>query len=210
MNEQLANKIETAYIELKKTIDQIDMLSGVIEHIRNTSQEILEKYIAVIDPSKLTQIREQNRHALKQMIEDIQKIETNMTDFDVISHQTKELVDTFSKRFSSFDDMFKKIKQAVGDLDNKLLKLLKEAEKQQRLGQNRFLQASKLFHASAEIEKYDELLALEKENNRLLKELLSKPSLGINPKIHQPKGPYQNVKHPQTQDKSSSNHKKRK
>lgn len=206
MSDQLANKIETAYIELKQTIDRIDMLSTVIEHIKETSQEILEKYITAIDPARLTQIREQNKHALNRMIEDIQKIEANMTDFDVVSHQTKELVDTFSKRFSTFDDMFKKMKQSMGDLDNKLLKLLKESEKQQRLGQNRFLQASKLFHASAEIEKYDELLALEKENNRLLKELLSKQSLGFNP----PKGPYQNVKHPQTQEKTSSNHKKRK
>jgi methyl-accepting chemotaxis protein len=174
MSEQLANKIETAYKELKQTIDQIDLLSSVIEHIKETSQDILEKYITTIDPAKLTQIREQNKTALKTMIEDVQKIERNMTDFDVVSQQTKELVDTFSSRFSTFDDVFKKTKQSITELDNKLLKLIKEAEKQQRLGQNRFLQASKLFHASAEVEKYDQLLALEKENNRILKDIQSK------------------------------------
>jgi len=174
MSEQLANKIETAYKELKQTIDQIDLLSSVIDHIKETSQDILEKYITTIDPAKLTQIREQNKTALKTMIEDVQKIERNMTDFDVVSQQTKELVDTFSSRFSSFDDVFKKTKQSITELDNKLLKLIKEAEKQQRLGQNRFLQASKLFHASAEVEKYDQLLALEKENNRILKDIQSK------------------------------------
>lgn len=174
MSEQLANKIETAYKELKQTIDQIDLLSSVIEHIKETSQDILEKYITTIDPAKLTQIREQNKTALKTMIEDVQKIERNMTDFDVVSQQTKELVDTFSSRFSTFDDVFKKTKQSITELDNKLLKLIKEAEKQQRLGQNRFLQASKLFHASAEVEKYDQLLALEKENNRMLKDIQSK------------------------------------
>jgi methyl-accepting chemotaxis protein len=174
MSEQLANKIETAYKELKQTIDQIDLLSSVIDHIKETSQDILEKYITTIDPAKLTQIREQNKTALKTMIEDVQKIERNMTDFDVVSQQTKELVDTFSSRFSTFDDVFKKTKQSITELDNKLLKLIKEAEKQQRLGQNRFLQASKLFHASAEVEKYDQLLALEKENNRILKDIQSK------------------------------------
>jgi hypothetical protein len=174
MSEQLANKIETAYKELKQTIDQIDLLSSVIDHIKETSQDILEKYITTIDPAKLTQIREQNKTALKTMIEDVQKIERNMTDFDVVSQQTKELVDTFSSRFSTFDDVFKKTKQSITELDNKLLKLIKEAEKQQRLGQNRFLQASKLFHASAEVEKYDQLLALEKENNRMLKDIQSK------------------------------------
>ncbi|MFP4187596.1 MAG: hypothetical protein ACLFSU_05445 [Acholeplasmataceae bacterium] len=209
MSEQLAKRIEDAYNELRDTISRIDLLSGIIEEIKRTSQEILDRYSTAIDPAKLTQIREQNKHALNEMIEDIQKIEANMTDFEVVAQQTKELVDSFSQRFSAFDDVFRKTKQAITDLDNKLLRLLKQAERQQQLGQNRFLQASKLFHASAEIEKYDELLALEKENNRLLKELLSKPSLGFNPKYEPPKGPYPNGKKPRTEGKPPSNHRKK-
>ncbi|MFP4178101.1 MAG: hypothetical protein ACLFTZ_04985 [Acholeplasmataceae bacterium] len=209
MSEQLAKRIEDAYNELRDTISRIDLLSGIIEEIKRTSQEILDRYSTAIDPAKLTQIREQNKHALNEMIEDIQKIEANMTDFEVVAQQTKELVDSFSQRFSAFDDVFRKTKQAITDLDNKLLRLLKQAERQQQLGQNRFLQASKLFDASAEVEKYDELLALEKENNRLLKELLSKPSLGFNPKYEQPKSANPNGKKPRTDGKPPANHRKK-
>ena len=35
------------------------------------------------------------------------------------------------------------------------------------------MKASKLLEISAEIEKYDELLKLEKDNNRMLKELIN-------------------------------------
>ncbi|MFW5879889.1 MAG: hypothetical protein ACOCUV_03605, partial [bacterium] len=37
--------------------------------------------------------------------------------------------------------------------------------------QNKFAKASALFDANREIEKYDELIKLEKENNKLLKQI---------------------------------------
>lgn len=173
-NEQLSKKIEEAYEELIKTMDQIGSLGQIVEQLKTNTQSIIEKYVETLEPAKIAQLREQSKKSLNQMIEDVNRIQKAMIDYDVVEHQISEYVTSFTVKMNNFENILQGTKKIIQDMDTKLLKLIKEAEKNQVIGQKRFYQASQLFNASAEVEKYDELLKLQKENNKLLKEFLNK------------------------------------
>ena len=173
-NEQLSKKIEEAYEELIKTMDQIGSLGQIVEQLKTNTQSIIEKYVETLEPAKIAQLREQSKKSLNQMIEDVNRIQKAMIDYDVVEHQISEYVTSFTVKMNNFENILQGTTKIIQDMDTKLLKLIKEAEKNQVIGQKRFYQASQLFNASAEVEKYDELLKLQKENNKLLKEFLNK------------------------------------
>jgi chromosome segregation ATPase len=174
-SEVLLKKIEEAYMELGNTIDKVNMLTSIIETVKVTTKEILDRYISTIDPAKLTEMRESGKKVLQQMIEDISKIDQALSSYSIVEHQLNEQVTSFSSRLQSLEQMLQGTRKSISDIDTKLLKLIKEAEKNQLTAQKRFQQASQLFNASLEVEKYEELISLQKDNNAMLKELLKNP-----------------------------------
>jgi phosphoglycerate-specific signal transduction histidine kinase len=175
MNEEtLAKKIEDAYTEMRSMIDKLDAINRIVEQFKNNTNDIIDKYISTLEPAKIAEIRENSKKALNEMITDIKKIDQALSDFVVIEHQLGENITSFNTRIHKLEQDLQSNRKSLQDVDTKLIRIIKEAEKNQQTAQKRFYQANQLLKASAEVEKYDELIKLQRENNKMLKELLGK------------------------------------
>ena len=96
------------------------------------------------------------------MLNDIKKVEEQMSGFEVIKQTLEDSFELFTKRMTSLEDNIKKTKGPIQEIDQKLIKYIKEAEKNNLIGLKRLTQAATLVDAKEEIQKYDKLLELEK------------------------------------------------
>lgn len=172
--ELLAKRIEEAYDSLSTTIEKIGMLSGIVDQFKSNTETIIEKYMVTLEPSRIAELRENSKKNLQKMIEDIGSIDKALSNYEVVEYQLGEHITNFQTRMNNLEQSLQSTRKSLQDMDNKLLRLIKEAEKNQATAQKRFNQSSQLFAATTEIEKYDELLKLTKSNNKLLNDLLNK------------------------------------
>lgn len=179
----LTKNIEEAYQMLNQTINKIGALGDIVNEFKKSTQEIVDNYISTIEPSKMGDLRENSKKMLQTMIEDISSIDNALSKYDIVEHQLNEHIVNFQVKLNNFEQTLQSTKKIMQDMDTKLLKLIKEAEKNQQTAQKRFTQASQLFAATIEIEKYDELLKISNENKKLLLKLLDKDNL---PKPNRP------------------------
>lgn len=172
--EVLAKRIEEAYEALDKTIEKVGLLTGIVDQFRINTESIMEKYITTLDPSRMAEMRESSKKNLQKMVEDIDSIDKALKNYEVVEYQLVEQITNFQQRINNLENNLQNTRKSLQDMDTKLLRLIKEAEKNQQSAQKRFSQASQLIAAEKEIEKYDELIKLMRINNRLLQEVANK------------------------------------
>lgn len=175
--EVLAKRIEEAYEALDKTIEKVGLLTGIVDQFRINTESIMEKYITTLDPSRMAEMRESSKKNLQKMVEDIDSIDKALKNYEVVEYQLVEQITNFQQRINNLENNLQNTRKSLQDMDTKLLRLIKEAEKNQQSAQKRFTQASQLISAEKEIEKYDELLKLMRTNNRLLQDLNNKQKI---------------------------------
>lgn len=175
--EVLAKRIEEAYEALDKTIEKVSLLTGIVDQFKINTESIMEKYITTLEPSRMAEMRESSKKHLQQMIEDIDSIDKALKNYEVVEFQLVEQITNFQQRINNLENNLQNTRKSLQDMDTKLLRLIKEAEKNQQSAQKRFTQASQLISAEKEIEKYDELLKLMRTNNRLLQDLNNKQKI---------------------------------
>lgn len=174
--DELARKIEEAYRGIIEATKRIMVLSDTIDDLKVTTGEIIDKYTKAIDQSKLEETRKTSQKALQGMMSEIDKVETLIKEFEYTKLSFEDGITNFTDRLKSLENHLKTNKSSIEEIDRKLVKHLKSAEMNSQLGVKRLNQATKLMQAKEEIEKYDELLKLERENNKILK-LLQKQLL---------------------------------
>ncbi len=172
--EELVKKIEATYEELLNTIKKVNALTQTIDDLKVTTTQIIEKYTETLDQSKIEKAKQSTEKTLQVMVEDIKKIENLMGNVEIAKQNVADLISLFTNRMASLEDTLKKTKTPIQEIDQKLIKYIKEAEKNAELGMKRFNQAAQLVDAKEEIKKYDELIMLQKENNKLIKQLMAK------------------------------------
>lgn len=172
--EELVKKIEATYEELLNTIKKVNALTQTIDDLKVTTTQIIEKYTETLDQSKIEKAKQSTEKTLQVMVEDIKKIENLMGNVEMAKQNVADLMSLFTNRMASLEDTLKKTKTPIQEIDQKLIKYIKEAEKNAELGMKRFNQAAQLVDAKEEIKKYDELIMLQKENNKLIKQLMAK------------------------------------
>lgn len=172
--EELVKKIEATYEELLNTIKKVNALTQTIDDLKVTTTQIIEKYTETLDQSKIEKAKLSTEKTLQVMVEDIKKIENLMGNVEMAKQNVADLISLFTNRMASLEDTLKKTKTPIQEIDQKLIKYIKEAEKNAELGMKRFNQAAQLVDAKEEIKKYDELIMLQKENNKLIKQLMAK------------------------------------
>lgn len=172
--EVLAKRIEEAYESLNTTIEKVGTLTDIVDQFKKSTESIMEKYISTLEPSRMAELRENSKKNLQKMIEDIDSIDRAIKNYEIVEHQLVEQITNFQQRINNLETNLGNTRKSLQDMDTKLLRLIKEAEKNQQTAQKRFTQATQLITAEKEIEKYDELLRLIKNNNRLLQELTNK------------------------------------
>lgn len=172
--EELVKKIEATYEELLNTIKKVNALTQTIDDLKVTTTQIIEKYTETLDQSKIEKAKQSTEKTLQVMVEDIKKIENLMGNVEMAKQNVADLISLFTNRMASLEDTLKKTKTPIQEIDQKLIKYIKEAEKNAELGMKRFNQAAQLVDAKEEIKKYDELIMLQKENNKLIKQLMAK------------------------------------
>jgi hypothetical protein len=167
----LSRKIESAYNEILETSKKINILSATIDQLKETTADIIDKYLKALDQSKLEETRNNSHKALEKMMSEIDKVETLISEFEYTKLTLEEGMSNFSERVKSLDESIKKNKSAFDDIDKKLFKHMKQAEIDRKLGTKRLQDATKVMQVKEEIERFDQLLKIEKENNRLLREI---------------------------------------
>lgn len=172
--EELVKKIEATYEELLNTIKKVNALTQTIDDLKVTTTQIIEKYTETLDQSKIEKAKLSTEKTLQVMVEDIKKIENLMGNVEIAKQNVADLMSLFTNRMASLEDTLKKTKTPIQEIDQKLIKYIKEAEKNAELGMKRFNQAAQLVDAKEEIKKYDELITLQRENNKLIKQLMAK------------------------------------
>jgi len=182
--EELIKKIEATYEELLNTIKKVNALTQTIDDLKVTTTQIIEKYTETLDQTKIEKAKQSTEKTLQVMVDDIKKIENLMGNVEMAKQNVADLISLFTNRMTSLEDTLKKTKTPIQEIDQKLIKYIKEAEKNAELGMKRLNQASQLVDAKEEIKKYDELLMLQKENNKLIKQLMAK--LTVNTSDNQP------------------------
>jgi glutamine synthetase adenylyltransferase len=199
--DSLAEKIEEAFLALQTVMKQINEISSIADNLESASKKINTKYLDILDSKKFETLKETSNKALEEILKDIKRIDDAILSIDVLKQQTTEAVAALSKRIGTYEENLRISKETAREVDDKLVKILKSAENAQTTGEKRILTASKLLEASAEVEKYDELLKIENENNRLLRDVLGKISslekkglkplegIGIQKKPEEPKKP---------------------
>jgi|GEM_PF-4145136 len=172
--EELVKKIEATYEELLNTIKKVNALTQTIDDLKVTTTQIIEKYTETLDQSKIEKAKLSTEKTLQVMVDDIKKIENLMGNVEMAKQNVADLISLFTNRMASLEDTLKKTKTPIQEIDQKLIKYIKEAEKNAELGMKRFNQAAQLVDAKEEIKKYDELITLQRENNKLIKQLMAK------------------------------------
>lgn len=172
--DELVKKIEATYDELIYTISKVNQLSETIDHLKLTTTQIIDNYTETLDHTKIDKAKQQTEKTLQIMVDDIKKIENLMNGVEVAKQDVKDLIGLFNSRMSSLEESLKNARKPIQEIDQKLVKYIKEAEKNAELGMKRFNQAAQLVDAKVEIEKYNELISLQKENNKLIKQLMAK------------------------------------
>ncbi|MBW4258567.1 hypothetical protein KTG15_12855 [Methanobacterium sp. YSL] len=172
--DELVKKIETTYDELIYTIGKVNQLSDTIENLKITTTQIIDRYTETLDLTKIEKVRQTTEKSLQAMVEDVKKIENLMGNLEISKQNVADLMSLFTNRMATLEDTLKKTRNPIQEIDQKLIKYIKEAEKNAELGMKRFTQAAQLVDAKEEIKKYDELIALQKENNKLIKQLMTK------------------------------------
>ncbi len=175
--EELIKKIETTYEELLNTVKKVNALSQTIDELKVTTTQIIEKYTETLDQSKIEKAKQSTEKTLQVMVEDIKKIENLMGNVEIAKQNVADLMTLFTNRMTSLEDTLKKTKNPIQEIDQKLIKYIKEAEKNAELGMKRFNQAAQLVDAKEEVKKYEELITLQRENNKLIKQLMAKMSV---------------------------------
>ena len=171
--EDITQKLEKSYLNLQLLMDDIGNLEKLFRDIEKVTLEFKEKFVEVLDPKRFDDIKNENEKSMKHIMSTIKNIDDNLSRVLVYKDQTQGIIDLFSEKIGSFEKTFNKTKDTANDVNLKLTKILSAAEKISFNGHDKLMKASKLLEVSAEIEKYDELLKIEKDNNRMLKELIN-------------------------------------
>lgn len=171
--EDISQKLEKSYQNLQLLMDDIGNLEKLFTDIEKVTAEFKSKYIEVLDPKRFDDIKTENEKSMKHIMSTMKGIDESLSRILVYKEQTQTIIDLFSDKIGSFEKSFNKTKDTANDINHKLTKLLSNAEKISFNGHDKLMKASKLLEVSAEIERYDELLKLEKDNNRMLKELIN-------------------------------------
>lgn len=170
--EAIARQLETSYEAFIEVIKSIEQLQQTVTRIDNTSKKITKEYEKALDPKKLKTIEETTQEAYKTMQDKIKRLNELVNDAELMHQSTHEAIHQSINRIEKFGSSVNKSKAISQEVDKKLAALIQTAEKQKEEGERAFVKASTLFEANRQIEKYDELLKLERENNRMLKDLM--------------------------------------
>lgn len=166
--EELASKIEKAYQQLVDLMNEIGTLKDLANEIENAAGEIAAKYQNAFDLERLQKIKNQNQNALQKILKDTKQIDEALTGIEIMKIQTEENISSFASRIGNFEASMTKMKKAMDDIDRKLLRIIKNNEKEMGVTVQK---VTSYIDASTEIEQYNKLFKIEQENNRLLKEL---------------------------------------
>ncbi|MFW5889742.1 MAG: hypothetical protein ACOCUD_05160 [Bacillota bacterium] len=172
--DQLAEKLEETYKKLEKTMDEIADLKNTLHEIENSTDQIIDKYSDLIETKKYKNIQKDNNDVLKKISDHAHKIDESLSNIENYKRLTIDKMEQFINRIQKFESSYGKPRKNIETVEITLNKLLNQASKERRNSDDKLVRASKLFHVSAEIEHYDHLLQLQKENNALLKKVLNK------------------------------------
>jgi hypothetical protein len=172
--EDIALRIEETYKKLQEVINMIGSLKDIAEDIQKATDNIKRIYSETLKADKLSEVQKDNKKAFEAMAADVKKIDETLESISVLRIQAQDSIKMYGQRISNYEDSVRKNKELAQKIDVKLTTIVDALEKQRKVNERDYGRVVKLVEATVEIEKYDELIRLQKENNTLLQKLLSR------------------------------------
>ena len=166
----LAKQIEQSYQKFQDLVNSIDKLHNVLTKIEGTSDSIVNKFKEVLNEKKVVEVLKNTEKQYSLMQENITQLNQQIDSVEIMHQQIDDSIKNTIRRIDRYEQNLKKAKS----LDTKLSALINTVEKNKDKAESHFYKASTIFEANREIEKYDELIELQRENNKLLKKVLNK------------------------------------
>jgi len=182
--EMVLAQLEDAYNNIYELLNKINSLNDITKSIETVTNAFFKQYKDLLNTDQLKNMYEENSDAVKIVEENSNKVAATIKNLTYYKDLINNEVDGFSKRFSTFEDELRKMKNSISEVDKKLSNIINETEKRIRRSNHDVDRTLKLLEVTTELNKYDAIMKTLNENNRLLKEInsnLNKPN-DFNPK----------------------------
>lgn len=172
--EQILEQLERAYDDISTLLTKVNEIDDIANKLDNIVKTFSKSYKEIFDTKKLSTFEKENKGVIQQIETDSNKISSSLQQLEYYRESVSSDISRFNQRISNYEEDIKKLKSSVNDVDNKLNRIVKEAEKKRYQSSKDVKTAFKLLQANGELENFDELLKVQQENNKLLKELNKK------------------------------------
>ena len=171
--QNISKSIEASYLELKTLIDKIGDINHVIEKIKNSSEDIRAQYTEVLDNTKLKEAQKDYQITVKEMEKSLNKIQDEILHIQTIKKVAEDSLNTVINKIKRFENLLENLNNKSKSLDKKLTQSMESLKFNNHNVEKKADKALRLVELNYQVEKYEEILQLQKENNKLLKKLHS-------------------------------------
>jgi len=170
----ISKAIESSYQELKTLIDKIGEINHVIETFKNSSHEIREQYAEALDHTKLKAVQSDYQQTVKDMEKSLSNIQDKIIEIQTIKKVAEDSLGIVIGRMKNFEKLLDSLNNKSKNLDKKLTQSMETIKLKHANIEKKADKAFRLVELNYQVDKYDEILQLQKENNKLLKNLTKK------------------------------------
>ena len=174
--ENVANSIEKTYEELHSVINQISDLSDTISDLKKNSKDVRERYAEVLDNTKLNEVQKDYKNSVKSMEKSLDKIQDGILSIQTIRQMTQDNLEGIIKKMGHFETLLNTYNAKSKNFEKKLNTSLETLKLNHNNVTKKADQAIKAVELNHQMDKYDEIITLQKQNYDMLKKLTSKPN----------------------------------
>ena len=169
---EISKAIESAYQEFKSLIDKLADINGIVESFKSSSQAISEQYKEALDDTKLKKVQNDHAHTIKDMEKSLSGIQDRMVEIQTIKKVAEDQMKIVIRRIQNFEKLLEDLNTKAKNLDKKLTQSMESLKLRHGNVEKKADKALRLMELNYQVEKYDEILQLQKKNNILLKNLV--------------------------------------
>ncbi len=176
---EVSKSIQASYEELSALIGQIGDVKEAIQSINASSEEIRVKYSEALDNNKLTETKDEFQKIVRNMEQSLDGIEEKIKRVVALRRIAADNLEDTIKRVNKFEDTLNKLNSKSKKLNDDLKKKTESLNHTHESIEKKTNRTMQMIDLNYHADKYDEILELQKKNNKLLKELKAEKSSNI-------------------------------
>ncbi len=170
----LSKTLEHSYQSLHEVIDQIGNITQVIQTLKNDSANVRDTYLEIFDHTKLKEAQKDYKQTTKHMLNSLNDIQDQIIHIQTIRKTAEDDLVNIVNKMKRFEKLLHNINEGSKSLDKKLSQGMEKLKLNHNNVERKADKALRLIEINHQVEKYDEIIRLQKENNTLLRKLQEK------------------------------------